>query len=435
MQIAVALASIAILLGLMAAVRRLSELWNISPEVQRKLVHIGTGIYALTLPWLFPDRWPVYFLVGLTLIVMLALRMPHSKLGGTLHGVERQSYGDLLLAVSVGLCLFLAGEQLFLYVLPIAILTLADAAAALAGSAYGTRFFRIEAGQKSVEGSVVFFFVSMLISVICLIMMTPLAAPNIIMLSVMVAGFGTLVEAASWRGFDNLFLPLGLLIFLYVHMDSSLTDLVLLAVLFGAAIVVFLAIAPKFGLTRHAASVYVTTVFLLLAVTAVQNTIIPIMVLAAHAWCRSATPCESKFPDLDIVAALALVSFGWLTIGNATGWNAVSFYGMTAMGMVMALCAIALSGRPISIQITSLVLIAVTLLGIRSLALGLNPEVANWNGSMILISGVGIVLAAMLPIVAPHLFLQARVARLTVLSLIVPLGTFLVSISFADAVA
>jgi phytol kinase len=38
----------------------------------------------------------------------------------------------------------------------------------------------------------------------------------------MVAGFGTLVEAASWRGFDNLFLPLGLLIFLWVHAANQL---------------------------------------------------------------------------------------------------------------------------------------------------------------------------------------------------------------------
>ncbi|MEC7667471.1 MAG: hypothetical protein VX622_00215, partial [Pseudomonadota bacterium] len=91
-QIALALGSVAALLGLMAVVRRLATQWQISAEVQRKLVHVGTGLYALSLPWLFPDRWPVYALVGVTLIVMMVLRLPNSKLGGTLHGVERQSY-------------------------------------------------------------------------------------------------------------------------------------------------------------------------------------------------------------------------------------------------------------------------------------------------------------------------------------------------------
>jgi phytol kinase len=72
----------------------------------------------------------------------------------------------------------------------------------------------------------------------------------------------------------------------------------------------------------------------------VQNAIIPILVLAAHAWSRSAAPCDARFPDLDIVAGLALVSFGWLALGNATGLNAVTFYGITAMGMVMGLSAL-----------------------------------------------------------------------------------------------
>jgi hypothetical protein len=61
-----------------------------------------------------------------------------------------------------------------------------------------------------VEGSAVFFLITLLISIICLMLMTPLPPLNILVISMMVAGFGTLVEAASWRGFDNLFLPLGL---------------------------------------------------------------------------------------------------------------------------------------------------------------------------------------------------------------------------------
>ena len=70
LQIAIAFASVAVLLGLMAVVQRLARARDVSAEVQRKLVHISTGLYALTLPWLFTDRWPVFMLVGLTLIVM-----------------------------------------------------------------------------------------------------------------------------------------------------------------------------------------------------------------------------------------------------------------------------------------------------------------------------------------------------------------------------
>jgi dolichol kinase len=260
-QITLALGSVGVLLGLMAGVRRMARRLEIGAEVQRKLIHVATGLYALSLPWLFPDRWPVYVLIGVTLVVMLVLRLPNSRLGKTLHGVERQSYGDLLLALSVGLCLFLAGDDLYLYVLPIAVLTLADAAAALAGSTYGTRFFRIEDGRKSVEGSAVFFLITLLISIVCLMLMTPLPPLNILVISMMVAGFGTLVEAASWRGFDNLFLPLGLLIFLSVHAGNSLAELFSFAGLFVASILAFRHVAPLIGLNRHAAHVYVTAVF------------------------------------------------------------------------------------------------------------------------------------------------------------------------------
>jgi phytol kinase len=426
-QITLALGSVGVLLGLMAGVRRMARRLEIGAEVQRKLIHVATGLYALSLPWLFPDRWPVYVLIGVTLVVMLVLRLPNSRLGQTLHGVERQSYGDLLLAVSVGLCLFLAGDDLYLYALPIAVLTLADAAAALAGSTYGTRFFRIEDGRKSVEGSAVFFLITLLISIVCLMLMTPLPPLNILVISMMVAGFGTLVEAASWRGFDNLFLPLGLLIFLSVHAGNSLAELFSFAGLFVASILAFRHVAPLIGLNRHAAHVYVTAVFLLLAVTAVQNAIIPILVLAAHAWSRSAAPGEARFPDLDIVAALALVSFGWLALGTATGLNAVTFYGVTAIGMVMGLSAVALAGRPMIVRVLSFAIIALVVGLLHALAFALNPEASTWNGPM-----WGLVLASMgLAALAPSILSRGldgdRVAWITALSLALPLPAYLLA--------
>ncbi|MEY8097389.1 diacylglycerol/polyprenol kinase family protein [Falsihalocynthiibacter sp. S25ZX9] len=430
LQIALALGSVVGLMGLMAGVRHLAGTWQIGSEVQRKLVHIGTGIYALTLPWLFPDRWPVYLLVGLTLVVMLLLRLPNSRLGATLHSVERQSYGDFLLAISVGVCLFLAGDQLYLYVLPIAVLTLADAAAALAGSTYGTKFFRVEEGEKSLEGSAVFFTVTLLISVICLMLMTSFAPPNIIVLSLMVAGFGTLVEAASWRGFDNLFLPVGLLIFLTAHGTSTLGELVFLAAIFALSIVAFKIVAPKFGLNAHAVRVYVTSIFLLLAVTDPQNTIFPILVLVAHIWSRSVAPCDSKFPDLDVVAALVLVSLGFLTLGKATGPTAISFYGIAAMGMLMGFCAIAASASRPVVRYPMVLGLALALLAIREGVVRLNPDSANWNGPMWPAVFICVALTALGPMILSRVFATHRVVKLTFLALLIPLPYYVISTGF-----
>jgi len=428
LQIGLAFGSVAALLGVMAVVRRLASAWQINAEVQRKLVHICTGLYAITLPWLFPDRWPVYVLVAVTLVIMLVLRLPNSRLGATLHGVERQSYGDFLLAISVGVCLFLAEDQLYLYVLPMAVLTLADAAAALTGTAYGTKFMRVEEGRKSIEGSVAFFAITLLISMVCLMLMTSFAPLNIIILSLMVAGFGTLVEAASWRGFDNLFLPVGLLIFLWAHGDSAMPELLTLAALFAFAAVSFKIIAPRFGLSGHAGQVYVTAIFLLLAVIDIQNATLPILVLAAHAWSRNAAPSDSSYPDLDIVAGLSLVSFGALIMGNAIGLTAISFYGLATMNMGAALCVIALGKHPIVGRVLGICSVVGVAMLIRAAVVAINPASANWNGPMWGAAVLGLALVVLIPALGPQVFHTKRAVKVTLLSILIPLPAYIVAV-------
>ena len=425
MQLAVAVGSVAVLLGLMGLVRKVASSSGLGAEVQRKLIHVCTGLYALTLPWLFPDRWPVYMLVGITVIVMIVLRLPEFArgIGATLHSVERRTYGDFLLALSIALCLFFSDGNLLLYVLPIAVLTLADAAAALAGTTYGTRIFRVEDSHKSVEGTVVFFVIALLIAIVCLMLMSSLPAPNILVLALMVAGFGTLVEAQSWRGFDNLFLPLGLLIFLDVQGNSGILDLTVVALLFLTAILSFHFLGQRIGMSTHAARVYAVAIFLVLAVTAVQNAVLPALVLVAHVWANQTTPGADRFDELDIVASLALISFGWLALGNATGWHAVAFYGLSAMGLAMGLFAIALRQR-----VAAVVLVAVLLLAAREAFTRMNPPGAQWAEPLLGLSILCVLVTGALPILIPQAFRQDRVMRLSVVALAPPLTYYLAAV-------
>ncbi|PWK62115.1 hypothetical protein [Roseicyclus mahoneyensis] len=423
LQIATAFGSVGVLLGLMALVRMAGQRRHIQPEVSRKLIHVGTGLYSLILPWLFPDRWPVYMLIGLTLVAMIALRLPalSGNLGQTLHAVERRSYGDFLLATAVGLCFFLSNGDPLLYILPIAVLTLADAAAALAGTTYGRKRFAVEAGQKSVEGTVVFFTVTLLIALVCLMFLSGLPPANILTLALMVAAFGALVEAQSWRGFDNLFLPLGLLVFLAIHAKSSLFDLLTLAALFFVTLVGFRALGPRFGLTRHSARVHVVAMFLILAVTEAQNALLPATVLIAHTWASLRNRGADDYGDLDIVAALGLFSFGWLALGIATGWNAVAFYGLTAMGLSMGLATLALQGRLILVP-----LVAALLFGLREGAAALNPPGTLWAEPLWPVALLCLAIGAGAAALAPAAFAQDRVLKLTTLSLIPPLALYAV---------
>lgn len=421
-QIAIAIGAIATLVGVMALVRMAAKSIGLPAEVQRKLIHVSTGLFALLLPWLFPDRWPVYVLIGITLIVMLVLRLPavSKGIGAALHGVERKSYGDFLLALSVGLCFILSGDDLLFYVLPIAVLTLADAAAALAGTTYGTKRFVVEDGEKSIEGSVVFFVVTLLIALICFMYLGDLPPGNTLMICLMVAAFGTLVESQSWRGFDNLFLPLGLLIFLAVHSQSSLGQLMALAAMFLFAIIGFRMFGSTVGITTHAGRVYVIAVFLILAVTEFHNAVLPILVLCAHVWARTSNPCESDYPDLDIVAALGLFSFGWLGIGIGTGWNAISFYGATSMGLALGLSLLAMRGN-----LMGGVICAVILFVIRAWAGSSNLEPSNWPEPLIWLSIASILLIIGAITLRPSFFEKDRVFRLTGLALALPVPVYL----------
>jgi phytol kinase len=301
---------------------------------------------------------------------------------------------------------------------------LADAAAALTGSTYGTRFFRIEDGQKSVEGSAVFFLMTLLdLDHLPDADDTVAAAQHHRHLddgrglrhaggSRKLARFRQPVPAAGPAD-----LPVG-------PRRKQLARASDLAGLFAVSILVFKRVAADRP-DRHAAHVYVTAVFLLLAFTAVQNAIIPILVLAAHAWSRSAAPSDARFPDLDIVAALALVSFGWLASGTATGLNAVSFYGVTAMGMVMGLSAIALSRQAAGIRVGAFCDRRACRGLLLRRRLQPQPRRVEWNGPMwgLVIASMG--LAALAPTLLPRVFSTDRVARLTALSLAMPLSAYL----------
>ena len=121
--------SIALLLGAMAAVKELARRFDLGPELQRKLIHVATGLYALTLPLTFRDRWPVVALILASVAVMLALRLPQfarSGVASALHAVERRSYGEIYLCLAVGFLFFQSQGRPILYVLPILTLTLSD---------------------------------------------------------------------------------------------------------------------------------------------------------------------------------------------------------------------------------------------------------------------------------------------------------------------
>jgi phytol kinase len=411
--------SIAAILALMFLLRRIAGRLAIAPEMQRKIIHVMTGLYALILPLIFKDLWPVFLLVALSVATMLVLRLARFSsdgLSSVLHAVKRPSYGEIYLSLTVGLLFFRSQGAPVLYMLPILILTLSDAAAALVGSAYGRRRYLIADGVKSIEGTVACFIVTWLVAMIALMLMTDIAELNVIVLSFLIAAFATLIEADSWRGLDNLFVPIGVHLLLATHLTSDPMTLAVLAGVFIAATGAILAAAPYLGLTPHAARVVIALIFLICTYSTVVTAILPLLAVAAHLLARAFRPSDSEFSDLDFLSSAALISLAWLFVGELSGRTTVAFYGLTFGLVAAALLAQALRGhwRPIVLPAGAAIIALVHWVTSREI-----PEPISWWA-------IGLSVAAVMAVAlaVPHIFDRQRALGIFALSLVAPILLF-----------
>ncbi len=216
--------------GLMAALRTFQRRCSPHPEWSRKLMHVGIGLLALSLPWLFRSPWPVLILcaTGATGMVVIkhAARLKET-VGCVVGDVARQSAGDVTFAIGIAVVFLLSQGDCLLYSVPVLVLTFADAAAALVGTFYGLFRFETPGGKKSVEGSFAFFVVAFLSIQIPLFLCSDAGQHRAVLIALLLGFLLTIVEAlAGWRGLDNLFIPVAGFIFLSAMIEAPLIELV-----------------------------------------------------------------------------------------------------------------------------------------------------------------------------------------------------------------
>lgn len=198
---------VAALAGLMGALRFWQVRFSPHPELARKLVHVGMGLVCLSFPWLFDSPWPVFALAALAVGGLLALR--HTPVAGVLHAVGRESLGEIYFPIAVAAVFYLSQGVAVLYTVPILLLTLADALAALIGVRYGmVKFETFQGGSKSLEGAVAFFTVAFLCTHLTLLLTTHVERVETLLIGLEIGFLVMLVELVAWRGLDNLLIPL-----------------------------------------------------------------------------------------------------------------------------------------------------------------------------------------------------------------------------------
>lgn len=220
-------AVLAALGGLAGALRAWQVRGGPHPELIRKLLHMGMGLVTLSFPWVFDAAWPVVLLAALAAFALLLLRL--TSLGKVLTSVNRMSLGDVYFPIAVAILFVLyrreghrpPDHRLVLYLVPILLLAIADAAAALIGVGYGKHQYLTSDGAKSAEGSVAFYACAFFCAHVPLLLLTNVGRPETLLIAILLAWLATMFEAISWRGLDNLALPLVsyLLLAAFLNMD------------------------------------------------------------------------------------------------------------------------------------------------------------------------------------------------------------------------
>lgn len=179
-----------------------------SPEVVRKVVHIGVGNVILLAWWLQTPAWVgIGASIAFSAIAFLSYRFP--ILPG-INGVGRKSLGTFFYAVSIGLLIgyFWTIEQPEYAVLGILVMTWGDGLAALVGQRFGKHPYTLWDIQKSWEGSLTMAIASFVVSSSILVSVQGNSWQSWI-IAIAIALWATGLEAFSKFGIDNLTVPLG----------------------------------------------------------------------------------------------------------------------------------------------------------------------------------------------------------------------------------
>lgn len=279
-------------------------------EGRRKLVHVGSGLFCTSLPWLFSEAWQVDLLAVIAVAVLLLLRRLSL---GPLYGVQRLSFGEILFPVGVAILFRLSADQLGVYLAALGTLTFADTAGALVGQRYGRHRYRTTAGRKSVEGSLAVFGVSFLITLICFRegdwMKTFLIAG-------MVGVVAAMVEGILGAGMDNLILPLSVFGLFHFLADLNRVELLMRVGVIGGLIVLLILVRRLTSLNGGGMLSAVVFGYLCFGLGGGGYLIGPILLFAVHLFTVWRKPELRRFDhSASFVASIALPGLVWVSLG------------------------------------------------------------------------------------------------------------------------
>lgn len=187
--------------------------FHVNAEYTRKWSHIASGFLSL----LFPSFFHSILIVGV-ICALFALILNFSRPLGILpsiNSVERKTYGSVLFPLAVFLSYMaykLADNNLLYFYLPVLTLAICDLCAALVGKRFPIRRLTFIREPKSLGGFLAFFISAVILYVVFLCMGKNIGIGAIIAVALM----GAVAELLSPSGFDNVSIPLVVILGLFI---------------------------------------------------------------------------------------------------------------------------------------------------------------------------------------------------------------------------
>lgn len=203
---------------LLAFVEMVYRRLELKGEITRKFAHFTATLSTITFPYLFDDHWYVLAL-AVIFFLLLFISRNHSYLK-SIHDIKRISAGSYLLPAAIYLT-FLVSQLLndnFLFILPMLVLAICDPIAGILGINlqkynHKIRIFKWKL-QKTWLGSISFFVSCFIISIVALYFNQMKIDLQTIWIAFIISLVSSIVELISWKGTDNLLIPMSVLLVL-----------------------------------------------------------------------------------------------------------------------------------------------------------------------------------------------------------------------------
>ena len=319
---------LAAFLLLFGALQLLAHATATQPETTRKLFHTGSGLLTLSFTFLFRETWPVFLLTGASALLIGSVKFVPAlrrRFGTVANRVDRTTMGELYFPLSVAwLFAWTLGADPLLFVIPILMLTFADATSAIVGRRYGLTPYH--GANKSLEGSVAFVVVAFFCVHVPLLLWSEVGRTESLLAAATLAMLVMVLEGSAWRGLDNVFIPVGgyFLLRAYLLMDAP-TLLGRFFITLGLVILVLIA-RHRTTLEDDSLALGAFLCYVAWALMGWPWLVGPLAILVGYRWLSPPTPDNSRrMHGVAAVLSVWVAAVCWLALATASGDRSLLF--------------------------------------------------------------------------------------------------------------